>query len=62
MCRWLASLGAVITILALGFSTFNQQLVAYGISPVADDALKPGIVPRIESYAAFEGDGSEGGW
>ena len=61
MTRWLGSCGAMVTITALAFTTFTQQLIAIRSFPVNEDSLKPGNLPRSELWNNFTGNPAEGG-
>jgi len=61
--RYLASFGAIVTILSLGFGAFTQQLIAYSrfAVPADETNLLPGNIPRTETWQKFTGNPAEGG-
>ncbi|KAL1969877.1 hypothetical protein VTN77DRAFT_7386 [Rasamsonia byssochlamydoides] len=60
--RYLAYLGAIITILSLPFGTFTQQLVAIDNLVVTDphSGLLAGNIPRSETWQDWKGNPAEG--
>ena len=61
MTRLLGCCGAIITITALAFTTFTQQLIAIRPFPVTEGPLKPGNIPRSELWDNITGNAAEGG-
>ena len=59
--RWVASSGALVTILALAFGTFTQQLLSFEKLPVTVGTLKPTNIPHAETWQSFTGNFAEGG-
>lgn len=58
--RWYAYCGALVTIIALAFSTSTQQLIGFQSVPVASEALRPGNIPHSETWAGWFGSPSMG--
>jgi hypothetical protein len=61
--RYLAYLGATVTILSLAFGTFTQQLLSIENYPIATggNAAGPGNMPRSRTWQQTAGDIVEGG-
>jgi hypothetical protein len=59
--RWLATTGALITITALAFGTFVQQLLGVEEFPITNlrSNLQPGNIPRSEMFNYFGGNPAE---
>ena len=59
--RWIAYIGAIVTILSLAFGAFTQQLIAINQFPVPirDASLQPGNIPRAETCQYNSGPGSD---
>ena len=53
----LASIGAVITIFALAFDTFSQQVIA--IETAVGNITQPANIPGVASYSLYMKDGQE---